>query len=244
MANGEDEDWEYEYDENETEDFYITVDLSNIPEKGDAHSSGGKIVPMLSGHPILLQSRLRALNAVRRHEGNAIDASAGEDSSMGKMQITGLHTPNPLIMYNDQLLSCEWASSIGTDMFFVKPKPHTGSNEHPLRSLPAVDLLAISSAKLMATPARLRPRDEAVDQAALNKEQSGTRTDLAPDTQVRSGQTEGEAPRVAANSFLERLNQAKAKRGEKSRLVVSSSGDETRLEAVEDVEMGGTEEHG
>ena len=31
----EDDEWEYEYDDNETEDFYITVDMSSVPKTND-----------------------------------------------------------------------------------------------------------------------------------------------------------------------------------------------------------------
>jgi hypothetical protein len=242
MDDGDEDEWEYEYDENETEDFYITVDLSNIPEKADAQSSEGSVRPSLSGHPILLQSRLRAINAVRRHEETVAESSANDSSSsMGTMQITGLHTTNPLIMYGGQLLSCHWASTIGTDMFFVKPSPDAALTDIPLRSLPSVDLLAIGSAKLTANVARLRPRDEVIEKVSLNKEQFISHKDPTENDQPK--------PRVLVNNFLETLNRIKAERGETSRLVVSQSSEGVRLVAAktrkstdgEDVEMTGTE---
>lgn len=250
MDDGDEEEWEYEYDENETEDFYITVDLSNIPEKGDAPVPEGSVRPCLSGHPILLQSRLRAINAVRRHEETVAEASTNDaSSSMGTMQITGLHTTNPLIMYGGQLLSCNWGSTIGTDMFFVKPNSDVAVTEEPLRSLPSVDLLAISSAKLTANVARLRPRDEVIEKVPLPKGRIVPRNYHSQKEQSSEQSTSG-ASRVPVNSFLEKVNQIKAKRGETSRLMVSQSSDGARLVAAktsnptsgEDVEMTGTEE--
>ncbi|RZK25465.1 MAG: hypothetical protein EOO43_05445, partial [Flavobacterium sp.] len=60
-----------------------------------------------------------------------------EPATMGELQITGLHTSNPLIMYNGQLLSCHWTSTIGTDMFFTKPQANGADSHQPLRSLPS-----------------------------------------------------------------------------------------------------------
>jgi hypothetical protein len=250
MADEEEDEWEYEYDENQTENFYITVDLSNIPERGDLQVPEGVVRPSLSGHPILLQSRLRAINAVRRHEETVAESVSTNDasSSMGAMQITGLHTSNPLIMYGGQLLSCHWGSTIGTDMFFVKPSSDTGTADTPLRSLPSVDLLAISSAKLTANVARLRPRDDVIENVTLPENQAlsqGTTTPRSPTEPDKSS-----PPRLVANTFLEKLNQIKAKRGESSRLMVSQSADGVRLVGSkrsvsahgEDVHMTGTEE--
>lgn len=245
MDDGDEEEWEYEYDEDETDEFYITVDLSNVPEKGDIPLPEGVVRPSLSGHPILLQSRLRAINTMRRHEETVAESATNDTSpSMGNMQITGLHTTNPLIMYNGQLLSCNWGSTIGTDMFFVKPSPEAAESEEPLRSLPSVDLLAISSAKLMANVARLRPRDEIIDNISLSKDPAVCRNHASEREQPS---TEQAAP-APANSFLEKLNRIKAKRGETSRLTLSNSSDGVRLVATkngnptngDDVEMTGT----
>jgi hypothetical protein len=184
---------------------------------------------------------------MRRHEETVAESATNDaSSSMGAMQITGLHTTNPLIMYNGQLLSCNWGSTIGTDMFFVKPSPEAEETEEPLRSLPSVDLLAISSAKLTANVARLRPRDEVIDSVSLSK-----RPTMPGNHTSEKGQSEqpaSETPQAPVNSFLDKLNRLKAKRGETSRLAVSKSSDGSRLVATEagnsrsgeDVEMTGT----
>ncbi|KZM23815.1 uncharacterized protein EKO05_0001058 [Ascochyta rabiei] len=251
MTDPIDDEWEYEYDEVETEDFYIPIDLSNVPK-------GQKLVDSerRTGHPTLLKSRLRALNAQRGQQQQ--DASTGEASSeqepatLGEAQIIGLHTPNPLVMYNGQLLSCQWASTIGTDMFFAKPSADASSEEKPLRSLPNVDLLAISSAKLVAKVGRLRPRDDLFDGVG---EEDGVAAAAAP-TEVNNGEAQDSAQvsEPAPTSFLARINQVKAKRGDSTRLAVSQSGNGLRLvskaasdaaqdttgQGTEDVEMGGT----
>ncbi|KAI2482328.1 TFIIIC-sub6 domain containing protein [Pyrenophora tritici-repentis] len=233
MADQEDDDWEYEYDENETEDFYIPLDLSNVPAAQ---------IPMVSqgrpGHPTLLKSRLRALNAARAQPAViAADTTNGQETAtMGEVQVVGLHTPNPLVMYNGQLLSCHWTSTIGTDMFFVKPD---ANQSQPLRSLPSVDLLSLGSAKLVAKVGRLRPRDDLFDSTGDAQQPTGsmpaqgdTQTSPAQNSNLAGEQhsSSGEA-KPALPSFLARLNEAKAKKGEKARLVITKISEGSRLVA-------------
>ncbi|KAJ4312377.1 hypothetical protein N0V94_007485 [Neodidymelliopsis sp. IMI 364377] len=219
------DEWEYEYDEVETEDFYIPIDLSNIPKAQKQVDTERR-----TGHPTLLKSRLRALNAQRSQQQDAstVETSSNQESAtLGEAQIVGLHTSNPLVMYNGQLLSCQWASTIGTDMFFAKPEVNASSEEKPLRSLPNVDLLAMSSAKLVARVGRLRPRDDLFDGSdeVAMQDTVATQAEGATEGTERPAEVSDPAPA----SFLARLNQAKAKRGESTRLVVSKSADGSRL---------------
>ncbi|KAI4961103.1 hypothetical protein J4E86_000128 [Alternaria arbusti] len=236
MAAPEEDEWEYEYDENETEDFYVPLDLSNVPAAQ---------IPMVSqgrpGHPTLLKSRLRALNAARAQPAEfAADSNDGQETAtMGEVQIIGLHTPNPLVMYNGQLLSCHWTSTVGTDMFFVKPNANPSTQSDTLRSLPSVDLLALGSAKLVAKVGRLRPRDDLFDDASNTQQAAevasaadgnqGTTTSVNNIPDVQHSSNEEASP--ASSSFLARLNEAKAKRGEKSRLAISKTSEGSRLVA-------------
>ncbi|OAK94008.1 hypothetical protein IQ06DRAFT_235080 [Phaeosphaeriaceae sp. SRC1lsM3a] len=214
-----DDDWEYEYDENETEDFYIPIDLSDVPSAQ---------IPMNSdrrpGHPTLLRSRLRALNATRGQvpEAPPDATNAQETTTMGELQLIGLHTPNPLIMYNGQLLSCHWASTVGTDMFFTKPESTEGDLHAPLRSLPSVDLLSLGTAKLVARVGRLRPRDDLFE----NENEGNAPVSLQQDKEKKLSAV---TPSATSASFLARLNEVKAKRGENSRLSATRTSDGSRL---------------
>ncbi|KAF2134831.1 hypothetical protein P153DRAFT_278487 [Dothidotthia symphoricarpi CBS 119687] len=252
MSTTDSDDWEYEYSTDETETFYIPIDLSNVPKAQVPFNLDRR-----PGHPTILKSRLRALNATRGQPINqSLDASDTATTTLGEVQVVGLHTANPLVMYNGQLLSCRWTATVGTDMFFVKPEGDAEGVEPALRSLPAVDLLALGSAKLVAKVARLQPRDELFDDAADSRPEPGVDAEMegtAPSTSAPSVQ-----PPPA--SFLARLNQAKIKRGETAllaitqasdgslHLVVSSAdaevptGDETSTStpAAGDVVMGGT----
>jgi hypothetical protein len=237
MANTDDNEWEYEYDETETEDFYITLDLSNTPAASLPNINNRA----KTGHPTKLQSRLRAINAVRK-ENDGVEGTMNEQQlpAMGEMQLTGLHTSNPLVLYNGQLLSCKWASTIGTDMFFVKPIPENESSTPPLRSLQAVDLLAMSSAKLNAASSVLRPRADLFLPMSDNEptlEAMDVSDDIQPameglrQADVQDVQPQAEETHSGSTNFLAKLNEAKIKRGERSVLVMSKSSDGSHLVA-------------
>lgn len=255
MATTEDDEWEYEYDDTETEDFYMPIDLSNVPSAQAPVNTARR-----PGHPTFMKSRLRALNAARVQLPEiATDGSnAQEIASMGEVQITGLHTPNPLVMYNGQLLSCHWTSTIGTDMFFTKREGEPDDLDQSLRSLPSVNLLSLGTAKLVARVGRLRPRDDLFDDS------SNAQVDVNGDGVAGNDSSASVAPSEAASegqpttyNFLARLNQAKENRGETTRLVVAqtvggsrllseqvppnaSLGQEGTVQQPNDVVMGGT----
>jgi hypothetical protein len=229
MATIEDDGWEYEYDETETEDFYIPIDLSNVPSAQIPINTTRR-----PGHPTFMKSRLRALNAARvQVPDRATEGSTAQEmASMGEVQVSGLHTPNPLVMYNGQLLSCHWTSTIGTDMFFTKHEGSASDENQPLRSLPSVDLLSLGTAKLVARVGRLRPRDDLFDdngdaQVPIN---SGGVAGNDPSVSVSVPPSQAASGRQpAASNFLTKLNQVKAIRGETTRLVVAQTVEGTRL---------------
>ena len=121
-------------------------------------------------------------------------------------------------------------------MFFVKPDIN---QSQPLRSLPSVDLLSLGSAKLVAKVGRLRSRNDLFDDNT-NSQQSTKSMPAQGDTQnptpVNSNvageqqSTSGEA-RSALPSFLARLNEVKAKKGEKARLAIAKTSEGSRLVA-------------
>ncbi|KAF1963372.1 hypothetical protein CC80DRAFT_397011 [Byssothecium circinans] len=261
MAHSEEDEWEYEYDDTETEDFYIPVDVANVPQLQTPVNTPSQRL----GHPWLLKTKLRAFYVNRKETETVQIPSTTEGqgpATMGEIQAIGLHTSNPLIMYNGQLLSCQWVSALGTDLLFAKPKAETegGGAEKPLRALPEVDLIALSSARLVARVGRLRPKDELFE--GTNGEPptlagaAGGQKDRQERGQQATQEDEEEGrqgTRPTPSTFLAKLNAAKAKRGETSRLVLSKRGDETRLVSeetepqpvvsggeAEDVTMSGT----
>ena len=143
------------------------------------------------------------------------------------IQILDLHTHNPLISYQNQMYSCEWTSTLGTDLLLTTPMP---DYPHPvLREQPNVSVLAASSIKLMGRTAHIASRHSA--------EESGQLSTPAPETSIAStnianlenprpvkiplNATYSRARQDQAN-FLERLIAIKAKKGEKDNVTVYS----------------------
>ncbi|KAF2088645.1 hypothetical protein K490DRAFT_56038 [Saccharata proteae CBS 121410] len=122
-----DDDWEYEYDANSTEDFFFTLDLTSrcAPRKRND----------LKGHADLRQSFQAANEGSQQQqqqqqqpaaddeddEDNGDDNGDADDpDDESRIQILGLHDKNPIISYGGQIYTCEWASALGTDLFFKR----------------------------------------------------------------------------------------------------------------------------
>lgn len=166
-----------------------------------------------------------------------------------RIQILDLHTHNPLISYQNQMYSCEWTSTLGTDLLLTTPSPDFS---HPmLREKPNVSLLATSSIKLMGRPAQLAARH--------NTEEGGHPSTPAAESSTASAKTAssekatpvkiplGATPSRARQnqaSFLERLIAIKAKKGEKDNVTIytqkvnQGSGWRSQRKASEAIEEG------
>ncbi|KAF2807623.1 uncharacterized protein BDZ99DRAFT_499967 [Mytilinidion resinicola] len=225
MDTPDDDEWEYEYDENETEEFYVTLDLSGILPTGQEGIDPAYIPSEdrpRTGRPSYKKTKSKT--TVTAASRLAAQASAPElapqsetdtlDSS--RIQIVDLHTSTPLIAYQGQLLSCHWASTVGTDMLFAKQDPDADSHHAPLRTVAPFDLLGLSSTKLMASTAQLRSRDNRPviekdpspfpDQAARRRS-SGTLSTSGANRQLKTSKA-----RINQQNFLSRLGAANAKR--------------------------------
>lgn len=102
---------------------------------------------------------------------------------------------HPLIAYKQQIYSCNWASTLGTDMLFYRP----AEGEQQLVDPPS-RLLATSAAKLVARPVDVQRKQQssAAPTIAANQENESSH-DIKVQKQV---------------NFLEWLQAAKRKRGE------------------------------
>jgi hypothetical protein len=120
-----------------------------------------------------------------------------------KVQILDLHNKNPIVSYGDEIYACEWTRNIGTEFLFIE---HDDQNRLPvLQHLSqSVDLICVSSIRLMSTPVILEP-------------QFGTRRFITPkagfnwtsgSVQSRSDKNQDQA------SFLEQLRAIKQRKGE------------------------------
>ena len=143
-----------------------------------------------------------------------------------RIQILDLHTSNPVIAYQGQVFSCEWASTIGTDLLFTSPD--TSSTLPKLRQGEGYDLLSTSSIKIVGNPVELvlRPDDPVVPVKDNGAEAEGQ-------TQIEKVDEASQAMRIDVSSevtksrkdqarFLERLMAAKTAKGETDQVPIHS----------------------
>jgi hypothetical protein len=203
--------WEYEYDAKETEDFYVTVELTPDKTKqvaahhNDIFANRERLRAFkrrLHGHAHgrprrkRRQRNLETWELVRDEDSSDDEDSQSrsdydqddvheaddEDSDIERpaldidldqmeepdmsLQTVDLHTHNPLISCRGGIFSCEWASSIGTEMFFVKRDARKELDREPLRKLNGWDLISISSTRLIASDATVPHPPEENNQTA------------------------------------------------------------------------------
>lgn len=240
----DDSDWEYEYHETETESFYVTLDISSAADYNRTQKRPDPPPPKFppSNTSIALTTPIAQETAGPSEPPETpipetpapmdVDQIPGQSDqgplppeAIDRIQVLDLHTRNPLISYKNQMYSCEWTSTLGTDVLLTTPAPEFS---HPvLREKPNVSVLAASSIKLMGRPARIASRHSA--------EEGGQSSMPAPENPIASantaspekatpvkiplGATPSRARQNQAN-FLERLIAIKAKKGEKDNVTV------------------------
>lgn len=242
----DDSDWEYEYHETETESFYVILDISSASDYNNPRTKNKPDPPP----PKLPQPTTSIAPTSPRGEDNAgpseppetpipetpapmdIDQPAGEpeeDPSLSgpkdRIQFLDLHTQNPLISYQGQMYSCEWTSTLGTDLLLTTPAPDF---PHPiLREKPHVSVVAASTIKLIGRPAKIISRygGEEGDQLSNPAPESSiapantASPEKATSVKIPIGAVPSHARQNQAD-FLERLIAIKTKKGEKDNVTV------------------------
>lgn len=131
-----------------------------------------------------------------------------------KLQILDLHSRTPIVSYDGHVYSCSWAENIGTELLF---KPHD-EKDHSLpgiRTLPGgVDLIAMSSARIVSQSVQLKPNPDIVPRRPLKRLHG---KDPALRISVGTGASEKRKEQAA---FLERLIDMKAHKGEEDLVTV------------------------
>ncbi|KAF2457564.1 hypothetical protein BDY21DRAFT_344214 [Lineolata rhizophorae] len=191
--------WEYEYDQNETEDFYVTLDMTYYPLR---HAKPDDLLGIVSR-----DSRTQEANNENDNERNNNEDSAAVEDGVAKadpygIQILDLHSTNPLVQQGGRIFSCRWAHTVGTDLFFSKRPEEDKLEEHnPMRpfEMGSFDLLASSSIKLIPTEVKLRRRASA----------DNSNLELYPPHMMAGRRMKGRQ-----ESFLDRLTAIKAEKGE------------------------------
>ncbi|KAF2230496.1 hypothetical protein EV356DRAFT_536317 [Viridothelium virens] len=197
--HGVDSEWEYEYSQEESEDLYFVLEfpIPVEPETEPKITKRANIVFSSSG------------DALADAQDGSVTPEWSPDPAMRRpsavkddIQITDLHSLHPLVAYKRQIYSCNWASTLGTDMIFYRPV-NEQSEQQPAD--PPSRLVATTAAKLVAKPIEVRARES---------------NPLRPPTAIpavgnglQTGETE-QSKVQKQKDFLERLQAAKSKRGE------------------------------
>ena len=159
--------------------------------------------------------------------------------SVGDIQVLDLHSDSPVISYKGRIFSGSWASNIGTELIFGAHDEVADRGLPYLRSLPGdVDLMAASSARILTTPADLRPKNPTTAAAPQRRQ--------APDRYRKLRKESGLEIPVAFDKhgfrkpqarFLENIMAIKRKRGEMDE-VTTMTRDTTRyfVDAEDDPE--------
>jgi hypothetical protein len=136
-----------------------------------------------------------------------------------KVQILDLDTLNPIVSYDGHVYSCQWAENLGTEMLFIA---HDDNASLPiLCTLPGnVDLLAMSSARIVPQAVQLQPKEK-IPVMDKRKPVVSQVSDLS--IPVGHGAS---MKRKQQARFLEKLMAAKEKKGEEDFVTVLTT---TRL---------------
>lgn len=153
----------------------------------------------------------------------ASDISAGQANrqplvngpSSREVQILDLHTDEPVVSYNGQVYSCQWAQNVGSELLFMQR-----SQEHDipmLRSLPDnVDLLGALSTRILSTPATMQLKADCVPSESPDPF-PGRRLD--PNLRIPIGHG-AKRERKEQALFLEHLMDIKEAKGERDFVTV------------------------
>lgn len=203
MGRDEQEDeWEYEYDANETEHFYVTLDLTS------------KVPPA--------QRRRRTSQSYSDHAPGDPASLSNPDS----IQILELHSDNPLIAHQGKLYSCQWASAVGTDLLFTLPTESSSPNvplapeledanaktqpasTTPLRKTADYTILAATPHRLICEPVVRKPKID---------------SDNGPSLANRPQMLHENTQRMAQVNFLQQLAALKVQKGHTDKVPMHSS---------------------
>ncbi|KAK7744538.1 hypothetical protein SLS53_003423 [Cytospora paraplurivora] len=150
--------------------------------------------------------------------------------NVGEIQVLDLHSDNPIISYKGRIFSGSWASNIGTEMIFGAHDEVADRGLPYLRDLSGgVDLMAVSSARILTTPADLKPKNPtvrtAVQRRPVNDHYKKLRQESGIIIPVAFDKHGFRKPQAR---FLENLMAIKRKRGEMDQATTMTK-DTTRM---------------
>ncbi|KAI9658648.1 MAG: hypothetical protein M1821_002208 [Bathelium mastoideum] len=195
---GLDSEWEYEYSHDDTEEFYFILDfpIPVEPETEPNFTKRATIVKFPSTEIVSNDKR----NGSVTPEWDPAQGVTQHGSVKDDIQITDLHTTHPLVAYKKQIYTCDWASTLGTDMLFCRP-----SEAGPQPADPPSRLVATTSAKLVAKPVEVKPKSTKL---YMNPEPAPSVTDAQEDGVTQRARSQRQT------DFSEKLQAIKLQRGE------------------------------
>ncbi|GKZ23066.1 hypothetical protein AbraIFM66951_008998 [Aspergillus brasiliensis] len=229
----DDSEYEYEYHPTETETVYLTLDLTSLhgpirPPRRRQAQDPSSLPTSSPSTPSQHQNQHQYQHDDQPDAAlSTTEADPNNPSIADRVQILGLHTPNPIISYQNQIFSGTWADQIGTELLIARPEessspPHdadpssftsSSSPVPPLRHTPNYDLLAANSVKILGRKANLISSSSsnvyATDSAAAAEQPSDTTT-----TTQGGGVIRKSAPQTNQARFLDRLASLKRSKGE------------------------------
>ena len=233
---------------NTLQTFYVTLDLSSLSNYIIPKRNGDVTVPDL--RPTVQtsatgrsESNSNAAAGIR-HAAAVASASADDpeiaasatnvDDQVGpppesedRIQILDFHSPNPIISYQNQIYSCEWTPTIGTDILLTVPEPN---DPHPiLRQGSGVSVVAATSLKLSGRPVQLGSRQPTSSETQSHDRKPTVDSPSQPNkisdgnqvasVKIPDGLPPNRARQNQAN-FLQRFIALKAAKGETDQVTV------------------------
>ncbi|GLA30419.1 hypothetical protein M752DRAFT_290982 [Aspergillus phoenicis ATCC 13157] len=220
----DDSEYEYEYHPTETETVYLTLDLTSLH---------GPIRPPRRRQPQDPSSLPTSSPSTPSHSQyhddqpdaalSSTEADPNNPSIADRVQILGLHTPNPIISYQNQIFSGTWADQIGTELLIARPEDSSSSPPHdadpssftsssnpvpPLRHTPNYDILAANSVKILGRKANL------ISSSSSNVYAADSAAAEQPSETPTTGVIRKSAPQTNQARFLDRLASLKRSKGE------------------------------
>ncbi|SMQ51801.1 unnamed protein product [Zymoseptoria tritici ST99CH_3D7] len=152
----DEEEYEYEYSTTETEDFYFTLDLTThvpgalAPQPPARSGNGIDPVADVNGDGNPGDDAEQNNSSTNNPPTDKTTSSTPSDT----LQILDLHTPNPLLKFNNETFTAHWSTDLGTQFHITQ----TGLHPTPLRRGNVLDVVALSQTRLLAKPITLNPR--------------------------------------------------------------------------------------
>ncbi|MCJ1389810.1 hypothetical protein MMC18_002667 [Xylographa bjoerkii] len=147
-------DWEYEYHATETESFFVTLDLPSTPStKKRKWTEKSTDIPSTPNNASTQTPDPESAPPGPSTSRADLTASPQPEN---RIQILGLHTSEPVISYQNQVYTCQWSSTIGTDILLAPPDP--APPFPPVYQAPGFNVLATTNIKLVGEPVQLIPR--------------------------------------------------------------------------------------